>query len=846
MFQESGILKRDASTLRLNELVSKLGSSENGLTNHEATERLARYGKNILEKKGVSALTVLLRQFKSSLIYLLIAASAIAYSVKDHLDGTVILVILLLNTSLGFFEEYRSEKFVEKLSKFITRQVRVKRDGQTVLIDESGLVVGDVIIVREGDIAPADIRLISSENLEVNESQLTGESVPVVKKPESDGVDPTSLVFAGSVIEKGEGIGVVYAIGNNTELGKVAALSSGTRKETQYEKALGSFSSLFIKIVLIGLTVVLALKIFLSPGFSNITSLLLFVIALAVATVPEVLPVIATLTLSRGALKLAKNHVVVRRLSSLEDLGNVNLLCTDKTGTITENRMSIKKITSPDAVLFQTLAYAAITPVKGRKRRPQNSYDDAFTRYVPENIKKDAENIKIVKELPFDPKDRRSRVLLADEKNKRGYMLSIGAPEPLIEISRDSNKGKYLTDISAEGGEGLHHLAIAYKEVETSPDFDLLKNEHGMKFLGYVSLEDPLRPTAKSTVRLAEELGIRIKLITGDAREVAGYVGRQISLIGENDRVYVGDELEKMNEGEFKKTVERYNVFARVSPEQKYNIIKALKENNVVGYQGDGINDAPAMKLADVGIAVNSATDIAKENADIVLLNKSLEVVINGIEYGRSIFVNINKYVRYTMINNFGMLVSLAVLYLFSANLPILPVQALLNNLLGDAPLTTVSTDTVDKKSVIQPEKQNIKELMYISLFLGLPTALFEIFYFLLVKSQPERMARTSLFVFFTLQALVIFYAVRNKGHFWKTKAPSAILNIFFAADFVFSISIIYIHQFQEWFSFTPLPLKSILLIFLLVVPYFVAVDFAKVWYYKLLGSGKPNVVPES
>jgi len=379
----------------------------------------------------------------------------------------------------------------------------------------------------------------------------------------------------------------------------------------------------------------------------------------------------------------------------------------------------------------------------------------------------------------------------------------------------------------------LHHLALAYKKITYSTGFDILKNEQGLDFLGYVSLEDPLRASSKLTIEHAEKLGIKIKILTGDSREVAGYVGRQVGLIEGDNRAYLGDELDKLSPGEFDKAVMASNVFARVSPTQKFNIIQALKKQYVVAYQGDGINDAPALKLADVAIAVNSATDIAKENADIVLLNKSLEVIINGVKYGRSIFVNINKYIRYTMLNNFGMFIALSVMYLLSASLPILAVQVLLNNLFGDIPLITVSADTVDDEEVVRPEQHNIRELIMLSLVLGVPTALFELLYFVIVHAKPTPLLQTSLYVFFTFQALIIFYAIRNKGHFWKAKMPPLILNISFLLASLVSLVIIYIPTFQAWFSFVPLPLLSVLTIIAFVIFYFFATDAVKVWYYK-------------
>lgn len=838
--------KKEVLHLSQAALVATLATSLNGLTQKEAEKRMLSNGPNVLGKKTANAFGVFVRQLKSSLVYLLVIASVLSFVIKDYTDGTIILIILLINTMLGFFQEYKSEKIIEKLSSLITRQVRLKRDGQTQLLTESLIVVGDILIIREGDIVPADMRLIETNNLQVNESQLTGESGAVIKQS-ADGADVTTdtLLFTGSVIEKGGGIGIVYATGKETELGTIATLSTETKKITQYEKSLQSFSALLIRVVLIGLALVFISKVVLSHGISNIVDLLLFIVALAISTVPEVLPVITTITLSGGALKLAKKHVVVKRLSALEDLGNVNLLCTDKTGTLTENKMAVHRIVASDDDLFQKLIYATVVPLKNRKRRTQNSYDDAFLKYASKQIQEEAKNYIIRQEVPFDPNDRRRRVILEDTSTHLFYLVVIGAPEVLLAITNCAKKSEYLSNIAQEGSSGLHHLALGYKKIAYSVGFDILKNEQGVDFLGYVSLEDPLRPSSKVTIKHAENLGIKIKILTGDSREVAEYVGRQVGLIAEGSHAYLGDELELLSPADFDKAVMDTNVFARVSPSQKFNIIQSLKKSHVVAYQGDGINDAPALKLADVAIAVSSATDIAKENADIILLNKSLEVIIGGVKYGRAIFVNINKYIRYTMLNNFGMFLALSVMYLTSNVLPILAVQVLLNNLIGDIPLTTVSADTVDDEEVVRPEQHNIKELISLSLVLGIPTALFELLYFFTIHKQSTPVLQTSLYLFFTYQALVIFYAIRNKGHFWKAKSPPAVLNISFLLAFMVSLAIIYIPVFQTWFSFVPLPLESVLIILVFVIFYFFATDAIKVLYYKSKDK-KDELLPSS
>ncbi|HTH93021.1 MAG TPA: cation-transporting P-type ATPase [Candidatus Paceibacterota bacterium] len=778
------------------------------------------------KKKAVNGFAILGRQFQNALIYLLIAASVISFIIKDYSDGIVILIILAINTSLGFFQEYKSERIIQKLETFISKVVRVKRNGEIVLLDENDIVVGDIVILHEGDIAPADMNVTEVDDVEVDESALTGESAFVTKAIDGK-------VYEGSIIQKGEVTGTVTAIGDNTEFGTIVRLSEETKKETEYERSLKSFSTFLLKTVLLALVVIFFAKLFLNKGSVSTTILLIFVISMAIVVVPEVLPVIATVSLSSGALRLAKKHVVVKRLSSVEDLGNISVLCTDKTGTITENKMAIQTIVSDEMELFQLLASATIATLKNRKRRVMDAYDDAFIGYVPKELQDKAKCFVIMKELPFDPTDKRRRVVVHDKDADKYYLVSIGAPEILLDISKSDKKADYLQTISKEGENGLRHVGIAYKTIAAyTEDYDIAKDENNLTFLGYASLTDPLRPGAKATIEEARGLGIHIKVLTGDSKEVATYVGREVGLVTDTSRVYSGDELETLSPEEFKKAVTEHHIFARVTPTQKFAIIKALKESFVVGYQGDGINDAPALKLADVAIAVNTATDIAKDSADIVLLNKDLQVIVNGIRYGRTIFVNINKYITYTMVNNFGSFMALAVLYLFSHDLPLLPIQVLLTNVLTDIPLITIYSDTVENSDIVKPQRHNIKELLFISLMLGVPTALFELLYYMVIRSQPLPVIQTSLYAFFTFTALIVFYAFRNKSYFWKSKMPSGLLNLSFLLTFIISFGIIYIPVIQHAFHFVPLRLSMLAGLVGVTLIYFFILDQMKVWYY--------------
>jgi P-type Mg2+ transporter len=831
--------KQAIAALSAHQALEQLQASPEGLSSSEAEKRRATSGLNVLTKSKHTALDVLLRQLKSSLVYLLAFASIFSFVLGDLSDGIIIAVILVINTSLGFAQEYRSERAVEKLSTFISKKVSAKRDGKTVQLDESVLVPGDIIFLEEGDVVPADCKLLNAENLQANESQLTGESVPVTKTVQAGEGQPTtsddsSLLFTGSVIEKGKATAVVYAIGDTTELGKIASLSTRTRKVTQYEKSLQAFSSRLILVVLVTLLVTFLAKLLLTRDFSHLPQFLLFIVALAIAVVPEALPVIATVTLSRGATQLARQQVVVKRLSSLEDLGNTTLLCTDKTGTLTEGKMRIQKIVADDQERLQQFAAAAVESANETGAVRPNSYDDAFLAYIPPDVQEQARRYRQVQALPFDPERRRKSKVIEDTTTHRHYLVVLGAVETLLELSdcQGQHKEQYLAEVTSDGKQGLRDFALAYRELPTSGPVDIPQEEQHLTFLGFVTLADPLRPSAKQTIDRAESLGVAVKILSGDSREVAAYIGSQIGLGG---NVYIGDELANMPPDELQRVVNSCNVFARVSPAQKYTIIETLKRDHVVGYQGDGINDAPALKLADVALAVDTATDVAKESADIVLLNQDLGVIINGIRSGRAIFLNIEKYLKYTMVGNFGNFFALAILYLFALNLPLLPVQLLLASLITDVPLITIASDRVNSKEIIRPEKYNTRSLMLISLVLGSCTALFELLYFVLVSSRTPVFVQTGMFLFLTLLQFIVIVSIRNRDFFWRGVKPSTLLASAVALALVVSFALPYIPPTARLFSFTPLPLQELAVLVGLALLYLVVLDTIKVWYYRVI-----------
>jgi Mg2+-importing ATPase len=467
-----------------------------------------------------------------------------------------------------------------------------------------------------------------------------------------------------------------------------------------------------------------------------------------------------------------------------------------------------------------------------KRKKFQSSFDKAFIKYAPDSIKDQVSSYKRQDELPFDPAARRRRVVFSN--GDKDYLVEVGSVETLLLLTKDRNHEKYSQIIKKDGKIGLRHLGIAYKEVKYHPKFDILSNEDGLKFAGFVALEDPLRPSAKHTINLAEKLGVVIKILSGDSREVTQYVASEVGLIGDDQIVYIGDEIEAMSDSELSEAVQKNNAFARLKPEQKYRIIKLLKlQGNVVGYQGDGINDAPALKLADVAIAVNNATDVAQDSADILLLRNDIGVIINGIKFGRTIFSNINKYIRYTMIGNFGNFFALSALYLLSANLPLLTIQLLLTNLLGDVPLITISTDNVELSELNRPSKYSTRSLLFISMFLGTFTALFELFFFAIVKSQPVPIAQTSLYLYLTIMGLVIILSVRNRGHFWKAPKLSSALKISFCSVAVITVAMIYFGPSKHLFSFAPLSIGMLSIVAAMTLLYNMVLDTIKVWFYK-------------
>ncbi len=788
-----------------------------GLTREQALRNLETYGRNIVISIKVSAINILLRQFTSPLIYLLIIAAALSFFLSSPLDAVSIMAILVINALLGFIQEFRSEKLIEKLSSLIKKTAKVKRDGILEKIPVEEIVPGDIVSLSEGDLVPADGEIIISETLQVNESTISGESTPLSK-------NKGDTISSGTVVEQGYCEFKVTATGQNSQLGKIAYLTSKTIKSSKYAQEISKLSQTLMKVTLSILFAIFALNLFIK-GFDlpNIITFLMFTIALSISVVPEALPVIATLTLSSGALKLAKKHVIVKRLSAVEDLGNIEVLCTDKTGTITKNELTIKSIESANKA--RLLNYMNVCQTQ------DNPFDKIIRKEALTKVKK-SDKLKQIAFLPFDPKLRRRWTLI--EEGSHRMLVVFGSAEEVVKLSSNVNKDHYLKNFSQLESSGLKPLALGVKKVNKKFSFNKKFDDSKLEFLGYFTFHDPLRETAAETIKIAKELDVQIKIITGDSLEVAKYTAHIVNLLDSSSKCYTGPDLQGLSEEEFDFACRQGIVFARIVPELKYKIVQSLKKQYTVAYQGDGINDAPAIKTANVGIAVEGSADVAHEAADIVLLQRDLRVTIEGVKSGRKIFNNIDKYIKHTMVSNWGNFFAVAIVSLFTNFLPLLPVQILLTGLFSDIPLLAVATDNVDPSELRKPKKYNNFELITLPVVLGTVTAIFNLGFYFYLRNHMLDERRTAWFLLITVMDLVVIFSVRKVKWMVSGVLPNKILTVAILTWIVAAFVLLYT-PIAPLFHLQKVGIKIELLIILITAVYLVTLDISKVGYYKII-----------
>ncbi len=767
------------------DLLQRLETSLSGLTEIEVETRLSEFGHNILrKKKKLTRLSLFLNQFKSPIILILIFASIVSAIVKDFTNTTIILAIITLSGFLSFLQEYSATNAAEKLLQTVKTRVTALRDGKKkeVFIDE--IVPGDIVFLSAGSMIPADCVLMETRDFFVNEAILTGETFPVEKnsKFSSQGHSLTqrnNCVFMGTNVQSGVATAVAVKTGSHTEIGKIADRLTLKAPETDFERGVRRFGYLLMEVTLILVLVVFAINVYFHHP---VIETLMFSLALAVGLTPQLLPAIIGVNLSKGSQAMSKKGVIVKRLSSIENFGTMDIFCTDKTGTLTEGTVHLHKCLNlkenkDRKILF--FAYLNAFFQTGLK----NPMDEAIVSFEKQEIS----GYSKVDEIPYDFQRRRLSVIVKEHDNEN-ILISKGALKSILGICRYIEIGgerhemdSYMNDINKLyhkwSESGLRILVLAYKKIEGKKTYSKT-DESEMTLLGFLLFLDPPKSDVKQMVSELCQLGVELKIITGDNRFISRYTAESVGFPIKG--ILTGDELDRMSDEAILHAVGNNNIFAEVDPNQKEKIILALKKlGHVVGFMGDGINDATAIHTSDVGISVNTAVDVAKEAADIVLLDKELKTLRDGVVEGRKTFANTLKYVFMATSANFGNMFSVAGASLFLPFLPMLPKQILLTNFLTDFPEMTIATDEVDVELVEKPRKWDIQFIKRFMVFFGLMSSIFDYITFgvlLFILNAHPVLFRTGWFVESVLSASFVVLIIRTRKPFWKSKPSKYLL----------------------------------------------------------------------
>ena len=779
--------------ISLEELESQLNCSADGLTSEEAGQRLAQYGFNeIARERPISPFQRLLLHLKNPLVILLSILGLVSWLTGDIRAAVVILIMVILGIVLRYFQEMKADKAAQKLQAMVSTHATVVRDGKQTELPLKLLVPGDLVVLSAGDMVPADIRLRTCKDLYINQASLTGESLPVEKAATdqpaagNNPLEESHSCFLGTNVVSGIATALVVNTGNNTYFGSLAASITGERTLTSFDKGINRFTWLMIKFIF-----VMVPAVFIINGFSrhNWLEAFLFALAVAVGLTPEMLPMIVSVNLAKGAMAMSKKKVIVKRLNAIQNFGAMDVLCTDKTGTITRGRIVLEQHLDVEGRENQkVLDYGYLNSYYHTGLK--NLLDDAVLEHEElEKGLKIKESYEKIDEIPFDFIRKRMSVVVKDKAGQH-LLICKGAVEGILDIVtssdidgklnvlREDDKKACLDLVHELNGKGFRVVAIAYRKMDEIPAKAAyhVSDESELVLLGFLSFFDPPKESAQEALGKLKKLNIEVKILTGDNESITSYICKQVGMT--SGKVLLGPAIEKLTDKELAAIVSDYDIFARLVPAQKQRIIEALQQNgHVTGFMGDGINDAPALKAADIGISVDSAVDVAKESSDIILLENNLLVLEQGVAEGRSVFGNIIKYIKMAASSNFGNMFSVVGASAFLPFLPMLPIQVLTNNLLYDFSQTTIPTDKVDQDWLVKPRKWTISELQRFILFIGPISSIFDYvtFFVMLVVfhgRNNEALFHTGWFVesLFT-QTLIIHVIRTNKIPFIESRA---------------------------------------------------------------------------
>ncbi|WP_222539123.1 magnesium-translocating P-type ATPase [Pedobacter polysacchareus] len=822
------------------EALIQVSGNLNGLDSKQASSRLKLYGANTLkDNRSNAGILLFLLQFKSPITLLLIGAALLSAFLGDIPDTLIILIIVMISSILGFWQERAATNAVRELLKMVQLKTKVIRAGKEVLLPVEAIVPGDVVVLIAGDIVPGDALLLESQELFIDEAAFTGETYPVDKKcgvlPATTGLAKRSnAVFMGSHVISGTARALIIHTGEQTEFGKISLKLQSKIPETDFERGIRRFGYLLMELTLLLVFIIFASNVLLHKP---VLDSFLFSLALAVGLTPQLLPAIVSVNLAAGAKRMAGQQVIVKRLSSIENLGSMNILCSDKTGTITDGKVNMKGALNANGDSSEkVMRYAWLNA--SLQKGFHNPIDEAICRsYKAENS-----NFKVLSEVPYD--FIRKRLTIQVRSTTELLVISKGAFKSILSVcSRVELPNGDLADIAGQekalmnlyekfSNSGFRTLGLAYKDGVDSPNFSRL-DEKEMIFLGFITLFDPPKANVGAIITELNQLGVALKIITGDNLLVARSLALEVGL--QDPVMLTGSEIHKMSTAALVHQAVLTNIFAEVEPNQKERIIMALKKaGNVVGFIGDGINDAPALHIADVGISVDTAVDVAKQAADIVLLSHGLDVLIKGVLEGRITFTNTMKYIFMATSANFGNMFSMAGASLFLPFLPLLPKQILLTNLLTDFPEMAIATDRVDKVNIQKVQRWDLSFIKRFMIIFGLLSSAFDFltFYVLLhVLQADEKVFQTGWFTESVISATMIVLVVRTRLPFFKS-LPGKLLTVA-TVGILLVVLLLPLTPAVYWFGFVRLPLSFYPFILAIIAAYIVAAELLKHWFYK-------------
>ena len=810
------------------------------MSSKEAADLLAQYGPNEpTPAKHGAVVFELLILFLNPLVVILLVASLVSLILGAKADASIILAMVLLGVAINFAQTYRSQRAIEKLRENVTPTATVVRDGKWQELNRREIVPGDVVRVSAGDLIPADGRILESRDLYVQEAALTGESLPAEKHAATEiqiageNRGGEGRVFLGTSVVSGTATALVTSTGPRTAFGAIAERLALRPPETEFERSMKRFGWLIMRAVFFLVLFILAVRVALhKDAFESFV----FAVALAVGLTPEFLPMITSVTLARGAVRMAHDHVVVKHLPAIQNFGTIDILCSDKTGTLTTGQMSL-------ASSVDYLGQASDGPLE--LAYLNSKFESGIRTPLEEAILKtdraDAENYVKCDEVPFDFERRRLSIVVAkkDAEVSQGLLITKGAPEGVLEVCDSYENAGQIVPLDPDAhrrcrqtfdelsAKGYRVLAVAYRKADPHARFTPA-DEHSLVLAGYVAFADPPNPDAAATVAAMRRDGIQIKILTGDNELVARHVCEQVGLDGGS--IVLGQELESMSEPALQHIAEMTTIFARVSPVQKHRIINALKHRgHVVGYMGDGINDAPSLHAADVGISVSSAVDVAREAADIILLQPGLEILHNGIIEGRRASANVLKYLLMGTSSNFGNMFSMAGASVFLPFLPMLPTQILLNNFLYDTAQITIPSDNVDEPFIRAPRKWDMRLIRNFMIFIGPISSIYDFltFYVLLhFFHAGQREFHTGWFVESLATQTLVLFIIRTMGNPLKSRPslPLAVTTLAIVAIGIF----LPISPLAALLGFTALPAPYFTFLAVSTITYLLLVEWAK------------------